>query len=122
MSNIYKDLPGQSEAQLQQKIVFWYWNEYPLLRGTLCYNNNNSIGGQRGRSNSSLGTIKGRSDLSLYLNKKALMIELKTERGYQSKAQKDWQELLELQGFEYIIIRSLDSFKKLIRARISEME
>ena len=40
------------------------------------------------------------------------MIELKNAKGKQSKDQILWQELLESQGFMYVVIRSLEEFKK----------
>ena len=89
-------------------------NEYPELRGCLCYNNNNSVGGLRGKLNKFLGVVKGRSDMVLYYKSFSIMIELKTEKGRQSESQKTWQNLMESQGFEYYIIRSLEEFKKLI--------
>ena len=39
------------------------------------------------------------------------MIELKNAKGKQSKEQILWQELLESQGFTYVVIRSLEEFK-----------
>ena len=104
-----------SEGFLQQEIVMFYNNEYPNLRGTLCYNLNNSTGGFRGKMNKFLGVIAGRSDLALYREGKAIMIELKTKTGTQKPAQAKWQALMESQGFEYIIIRSLEEFKQILR-------
>jgi len=118
--NIYKDVKGQSESALQQKIVFWFWNTYPEFRGLLCYNLNNSVGGRRAKVNQSLGIVKGRSDMVLYIEGKAIMIELKTEKGYQSPTQKKWEVLIASQGFEYYIIRSLEEFKNLIKVIFQE--
>ena len=103
----------KSETLIQQEIIVWYNNTYPELRGTLCYNNNNSVGGYRGKMNKFLGVIKGRSDLTLYLDGKAYMIELKNEKGKQSKEQKQWQSMIEFQGFPYYIVRSLEEFKEI---------
>ena len=104
----------QSEARLQQEIIMWWHNTYPQYRGLLCYNLNNSVGGKRGNDNKFLGLVAGRSDLVLYFNKKAYMIELKNEIGRQKPAQLKWQTLIESQGFEYVIIRTLEDFKKYI--------
>ena len=104
----------KSEARIQQEIVMFFNNEYPELRGCLCYNNNNSAGGLRGKINKFLGVVKGRSDMVLYYKSFSVMIELKTEKGRQSDHQRDWQYLMKQQGFEYYIIRSLDEFKELI--------
>tara|TARA_R110002020_G_scaffold453632_2_gene668630 strand:- start:3032 stop:3379 length:348 start_codon:yes stop_codon:yes gene_type:complete len=103
-----------SEARLQQEIVFWFRNKYPKLRGLLCYNNNNSTGSRRGKINKYLGVVKGRSDMVLYYNGKSFMFELKTDIGKQSPSQKEWQELVERQGFDYYIIRSLVKFQEAI--------
>ena len=48
-----------------------------------------------------------------YYKGNAVMIELKNARGKQSKEQILWQELLESQGFTYVVIRSLEEFKQL---------
>jgi len=111
-----------SEERIQQNIIVWWNNNYPEYRGLLCYNNNNSEGSYRGYKNKFLGVVKGRSDLTLYFNGTAAMIELKTSTGKQSKAQKDWQEKIEAQGFEYIIIRSLEEFQKMVKQKIAIFE
>ena len=112
----------KSEARIQQEIVMYFNNEYPELRGCLCYNNNNSVGGLRGKINKFLGVIKGRSDMVLYYKSFSVMIELKTEKGIQSQHQKDWQKLIENQGFEYYIVRSIEEFKELILKLIIQDE
>ena len=104
----------KSEARIQQEIVMFFNNEYPELRGCLCYNNNNSVGGLRGKLNKFLGVVKGRSDMVLYYKSFSVMIELKTEKGRQSDSQRAWQYLMINQGFRYYIIRSLEEFKELI--------
>jgi len=104
----------KSESLIQQEIVIWFNNIYPNLRGTLCYNNNNSTGGYRGKVNKFLGVVKGRSDMVLYYKSRAYMIELKNDKGKQSKEQKAWQELMEKQGFTYFIVRSLEDFQRII--------
>ena len=104
----------KSEARIQKEIVMFFNNEYPELRGCLCYNNNNSVGGLRGKLNKFLGVVKGRSDMVLYYKGFSVMIELKTEKGRQSDSQRAWQYLMINQGFRYYIIRSLEEFKELI--------
>jgi hypothetical protein len=104
----------KSEARIQQEIVMFFNNEYPELRGCLCYNNNNSVGGLRGKLNKFLGVVKGRSDMVLYYKSFSVMIELKTEKGRQSDSQRAWQYLMQKQGFEYYVVRSLEEFKELI--------
>jgi hypothetical protein len=100
----------KSEELVQQEIVASFNNEMPHLRGTLCYNLNNSVGAKRGRENKFKGLIAGRSDLVFYFSGTAHMIELKNDVGIQKKDQKEWQEVITAQGFPYVIIRSLEEF------------
>lgn len=60
------------------------------------------------------GVLAGVSDLILVLPNKILFVEMKTSKGVQSKYQKVFQKNIEVLGFEYKIIRSLDEFKFLI--------
>lgn len=88
----------------------WFHNTYPELRGLLCYNNNNSKNKIDGNRNKAKGLQKGRSDFAFYYQGHAYMIELKTDTGTQSQAQKEWQQLIERHGFKYYIARSKEEF------------
>ena len=101
-----------SEVKIQTQIFQWHWNSFPDERGLLCYNLNNSANKIDGNRNKALGLIKGRSDMVYYYQSSAYMIELKNAKGKQSKEQILWQELLESQGFTYVVIRSLEEFKQ----------
>jgi hypothetical protein len=103
-----------NESALQSQCFLWFHNNFPALRGLLCYNLNNSKNAIDGNRNRSLGLQKGRSDMTLFYAGKTYHIEFKTETGRQSPEQKKWQELVESHGFEYIIIRTLEEFKQLI--------
>jgi hypothetical protein len=48
------------------------------------------------------------------------MIEFKTETGTQKPEQKDWEEIITKQGFEYHIIRSFEQFQQLIWQNINQ--
>lgn len=59
--------------------------------------------------------IPGESDLTLFRRGgKTIFIEIKTESGKQSEKQKRFQKAVELLGFKYIILRSVEDAKKLI--------
>jgi len=104
-----------SEGRLQEDCFLWSWNELPETRGLICYNLSNSKNKIDGNLNKAKGLQKGRSDLVFYWNKKALMIELKEDiGGVQSKDQSKWQAIVEAQGFEYVICRTLEDFKNTI--------
>jgi len=103
-----------NEDRLQAEAYKWFHNTYPQLRGLLCYNHNNSRNKIEGAKNKAMGLQKGRSDMVLYLKGRAFMIEWKTEKGKQHGKQKEWQELIEANGFSYYIVRSVNEFKHLI--------
>jgi hypothetical protein len=54
------------------------------------------------------GGRPGVSDLVLILPQRIVFIELKTEKGTQSTAQKEFQRIVELNGHRYEIWRSID--------------
>ena len=103
----------QSEIKLQAECFQWHWNIHIHERGLLCYNLNNSANKIQGNQNKALGLIAGRADMVLYRESGVIMLEFKTESGVQSTAQKEWQELVEKNGFEYKIIRTFEEFIKI---------
>jgi hypothetical protein len=105
---------NSSEDFLHSSCYLWFHENYPELRGLLCYNLNNSRNKIQGMMDKGKGLQRGRSDLVFYYNGKATMIELKTENGTQEPDQKKWQSKIESAGFEYFIIRSLNEFKSVI--------
>jgi hypothetical protein len=102
------------EERIQRSMVTYFNLKYPKLRGLLCSNLNNSKDKKTGGRNKALGIIPGRSDLVLYAHKTAYHIEVKTLKGRQTQRQKDWQELVELNGYDYYLVRSLDEFMDLM--------
>lgn len=112
---------SQPEMKLQAECFRAAWNDFPITRKLLFHVENelnfagdNSI---RGAIRRSEGIVKGVSDLILLIPRRCwhgLMIELKTEGGRQSPAQKEWQSLVEAQGYRYEIIRNLDDFRSLL--------
>lgn len=109
-----------TENELQQKIFMYFNNNYCLK-----HHNPRSIifsvpnGGFRNvieaKKMKLTGTLSGVSDLILILpNGKLLFLELKIEKGVQSASQKEFEQRVNLLGFEYHIIRSIEQFKELI--------
>lgn len=103
-----------TEIQIQKACYLWFHNTFPSDRGLLCYNLGNSKNSIDGNKNKALGLQPGRSDLVYYCKGKANMIEIKDADGKQSEKQKEWQGLIELNGFNYHIVRSLEDFQLLI--------
>ena len=107
----------KAEIKIQSEIFLYHHNNYPNERGLLCYNLNNSANKIQGNQNKSLGLIKGRSDMVYYKNGKATMLEIKTDTGKQSQAQKEWETIIKNAGFDYVILRSLQDFKDFLNER-----
>jgi len=102
-----------SEDILQAKIYKWYYNKF-------CTKLNNprhvifSVpnGGLRTKREAvklvATGMKAGVSDLIILQPNRTIFVEVKTSTGQQRKEQKDFQQQVELLGFEYIVIRSLE--------------
>ncbi|MDE5858547.1 MAG: VRR-NUC domain-containing protein [Muribaculaceae bacterium] len=112
------------EHQIQVACVNWFNLQYPMLRGCLIAVPN---GGRRdavtGARLKAEGATAGVSDLILFHRCKesgALLIEMKTPTGRQSTEQKQWQKVVESQGYKYVVCRSLDEFMRVINTYIRE--
>lgn len=105
----------KSEDRIQQECYMYFWNTYPKLRKLLFAVPN---GGYRIPSEAKkfqkTGVVAGVSDMIFLYRGNAWLFELKTDTGRQSKEQKEWQELVENQGFKYFLIRNVDSFKDIL--------
>jgi len=117
-----KKKPRQSpEMKLQAACFVRAWNDFPETRKLLFHVANeidrpdaNAIIGSIRKSE---GIVRGVSDFILLIPRgrwHGLMIELKWEDGRQSPYQKEWQALVEAQGYRYEIIRSEEDFVALL--------
>ena len=62
-----------------------------------------------------MGYIKGQPDLVAVMNNKVVFIELKTEKGRQSKEQKEVEQEIKNRGVDYIVVRSLEDLQNYIK-------
>ena len=115
----------QEEHRIQCAIVKWFYYAYPQYRGGLFFAVPN--GGHRNiqtaRNLKAEGVTSGVSDLLLLVPKReyhGLCVEVKTPVGRQSDNQKNWQRIIEAQGYRYEIVRSLDEFAELVRWYLNE--
>ena len=111
---------ANSEDLLHQSCYTWFHNTYPSLRGLLCYNLNNSRNKIDGARNRNKGLQAGRSDFTFYWAGRAFFIELKTLTGTKGGRQVTWAELVMNHGFEYYIVRDLETFKVLVKGIMNE--
>ena len=109
---------GAPEMKIQAECVKIAWNEFPETRFSLFHVANEvdrpdsspMIGAMRRAE----GIVRGVSDLILLLPRNgyhALCIEMKTESGYQSSFQKNWQSIVESNGYKYVVCRSAEQFR-----------
>ena len=113
-----------SESQIQKACVRWFRIVHRDIE-PLFFSVPN--GGYRCATTARImkaeGQRAGVADLILLVPRQgycALCIEMKTRKGYQSEAQKVFQEKAEEQGAKYVVCRSLDEFQKVIRWYLGE--
>lgn len=110
------------EGRIQAECFAWFWNTYPQYRKLLFHvpNENDRADSNiiQGAIRKSLGVVSGVADLLLLVASggyHGLCIEMKDEKGRQKPAQAEWQAIVEAQGYKYVICRSLEQFKIIIR-------
>ena len=127
------------ESIVQQGAVKWFNLQYPQYRGLLVHIPNEGrrtikiingrpvcVGGAKLKAE---GLVKGAADLVLFIPNKyfhGLCLETKVElfdyssgkekktKTYQSPEQKEWQALVESQGYRYEVYRNIDEFRKIV--------
>ena len=111
---------SHAESNLQKGCVKWFRYQYPKLKDLLFAVPN---GGARSAITGAIlkaeGVLAGVADLLLLVpNKKyhGLCIEMKTAKGKQSPAQKQWEKAVTLQGYKYIVCHSGQEFVNEITA------
>lgn len=110
-----------TEARIQTECVVWFWNYYPQYRRLLFHveNENSRPDGNaiQGAMRKAMGVVAGVSDLILLVPSgkfHGLCIEMKDKDGQQRKEQREWQVLVEAQGYRYEICRSKAQFEEII--------
>ncbi len=116
------------ESNLQIQCVEWFRLQYPSLKKLLFAVPNGSFlqGGKvkraiQGKRLKKEGVVEGVSDLILAVPNKdypVLFIEMKTEKGRQTENQKDFEENVLNQGYDYRVVRSLKSFIEIVNQHI----
>lgn len=127
------------ESIVQQGAVKWFNLQYPQYRGLLVHIPNEGrrtikvingrpvcVGGAKLKAE---GLVKGAADLVLFVPNKyfhGLCLETKVElydystgkekktKTYQSPEQKEWQALVESQGYRYEVYRNIYEFRNIV--------
>lgn len=113
------------EESIQMQCVQWMQWQYPDIAMLLHHSPN---GGKRnareGARFKAMGTRAGFPDLALYIANShyhALFIELKTDKGRQTDTQKQWQERLTSQGYQYSVCRNFEQFVNIITDYLNDI-
>jgi hypothetical protein len=106
--------PAHDESAMQRACVEWFRLQYHHL-GRMIFAVPN--GGHRNAREAAImkaeGVTAGVADVILLIGNgtyNCLCIEFKTEKGKQTKLQKEWQKEAENAGNKYVICRSIDNF------------
>lgn len=104
----------REEEILQADCALWFWNTFHEERRMLHCNNNNSANSIAGAKMKAMGVVRGVSDMELVYDGGVLFIELKVGDNGQSEHQKDFMNKVRARGHDYVIVKSLEHFKKLV--------
>lgn len=103
------------EADFQRTLVQWLRAVLPM--GAIIHH---SASEQKEKTRQAIlvgmGVYPGFSDLLVISGGKILFLECKSKTGRQSPAQQVFQALVEAQGFQYAIVRTLDDALGALRA------
>jgi hypothetical protein len=98
----------KTEAKIQQEIVMKIRNE--IRQGVVFSVPNESKSKQETMQKKAIGMLAGVSDLIWVLKGRVIFIEVKSQTGTQSDAQKEFQKRVETLGWEYYLARDCDKF------------
>lgn len=120
----HRHSPRDLEHRLQCACVRWFRLAYPQHHHNLFAVPN---GGYRTPATAAKikaeGALPGVSDLILLIARggyHGLLIEMKTDKGRQSEAQREWQRLIEADGYKYVVVRSIEEFIKVVNDYLNE--
>jgi len=105
----------KTEARIQQEIVFWFRNEFCLThhnpRCCIFSIPNEAEGKSAMMYKKSIGLLAGASDLIILMPNRCIFVEVKTDSGKQSEKQLDFENIVKNLGFDYLLVRSLETLK-----------
>lgn len=109
----------KTENRIQQEIFMYFNNTFCTSknepRSIIFSVPNDSKDLKEQLRKKATGLMAGVSDLIVIHNGNVLFVEVKDHKGRQSEKQKQFQELVEAQGFKYYLVRSLEEFKNIIK-------
>lgn len=107
-----------TELRLQQQCFVYYWNNFQQYRGILFMLHNTPQNAIKAGQLIGAGMVKGTPDMLLLKpNGKYIFLEFKNGTK-QSIFQKWFQKIVEVMQGNYVIITSLDQFKKILHENL----
>lgn len=123
-ANKVKRHQNDLEHRIQVSCVNWFdWTHRDISKSLLSFANGGKRDAVTGAKLKAEGVRAGAPDLILLLPRgkyHALAIEMKTPKGRQSPAQKEWQAYFESMGGKYVVCRSLEEFIEAIESYLNE--
>jgi hypothetical protein len=109
-----------SEDILQAEIYRWYHNTYCTKKQEkphiiFSVPNGAYVSKRQAMKLKATGLVAGVSDLIIIQPNRCIFVELKLEKGKQSDKQIAFQNKVQMLGFEYWVVRSLEEFQKKIK-------
>jgi len=100
----------------------WLNNTYPSLRGLYFEIHNNAFSAKSGMKHKAIGRIPGVADNCLLVpdGGGAVFFEFKAEKGKQSEVQREWQRLVNKNGYGYFVVRTQCDFEWIVNMIMNE--
>lgn len=113
------------EHRIQVECVSWFRFQYPQCRHNLfAVPNGQKRSAATAQYLKDEGLLPGVADLILLKSNQhygALLVEMKTDKGRQRPNQKEWQSLIEKDGYRYVICRSVDDFIREVKSYMEDV-
>lgn len=112
-----------TEDRIQQDIVIFLNNTYCLPahpgRGIIFHVPNQRSSPAERIKLKAMGVLSGVSDLIFIYKGKHLYLEVKTPEGTQSREQKEFEGRIQINGFSYYVVRSVEDVKQILQAEFN---
>lgn len=113
-----------TESAIQQSAVIWFNNNYCLKhqnpRCLIFSVPNEGSSAKEQMRKKQIGMLAGVSDTIVVLPSVVLFVEFKDATGRQRPNQLEFQQRIELLGFRYHIVRSLEEFQEIINGTLKK--
>jgi hypothetical protein len=117
--------PKNEEHKIQSAAFRWFHLQHPSMKHNLfAVPNASKRTARMGAYMKEEGLLPGVADVILLKSNRfygACLFEFKTPKGRQSASQVEWQQKITNDGYKYVIVRSIDDFKREVTQYLSEL-